>query len=228
MSYVFQFGVVTDHIGELLLGAWLTIQLTAASMAAGLAIGILGALAKTARAAPLRWVVEVYVEAIRNTPFLVQLLFVFLGLPTLGIRLDADTAAFLAMSVNVGAYAVEIVRAGIEAVPKGQIEAGIALGLGRFQIFRHIVLVPALHTVYPALTSQFVFMLLSSSLVSQISAHDLTYAANILQSTTYRSFEIYFAVTIMYLMLAWGFRAAFEAIHGIAFRFARAGGRRVT
>jgi polar amino acid transport system permease protein len=226
VSYVFQFGVVTDHIGELLLGAWLTIQLTAVSMVAGLAIGILGALAKTARAAPLRWVVEVYVEAIRNTPFLVQLLFAFLGLPTLGIRLDADTAAFLAMSVNVGAYAVEIVRAGIEAVPKGQIEAGIALGLAPLQIFRHIVLVPALHTVYPALASQFVFMLLSSSLVSQISAHDLTYAANILQSTTYRSFEIYFAVTIMYLLLAWGFRATFEAIHGIAFRFARAGGRR--
>jgi polar amino acid transport system permease protein len=225
MSYTFQFGVVVDNFGALLRGAGLTVVLTAAAVAVGLVIGILGAAAKTSRVAPLRWLAESYVELIRNTPFLVQLLFVFLGLPSLGVRLDPNSAALLAMSINVGAYAVEIVRAGIEAVPPGQIEAGTALGLTRLQIFRHVVLMPALNVVYPALASQFVFMMLSSSIVSQISATDLTYAANVLQSATYRSFEIYVAVMLMYLALALAFRALFGILHGRCFRFAAASGR---
>jgi polar amino acid transport system permease protein len=219
VSYTFQFGVVIDNFGALLAGARLTVELTAAAVAIGLVIGIAGAFAKTSRARPVRWIVDLYVEAIRNTPFLVQLLFVFLGLPSLGLRLDANPAALLAMSINVGAYAIEIVRAGIEAVPRGQIEAGTALGLSRLQIFRHVVLLPALATVYPALAGQFIFMLLASSIVSQISAGDLTYAANILQSATYRSFEIYSAVLVIYLALALLFRAAFGLIHHHCFRF---------
>jgi len=129
VSYVFQFGTVWREFDHLLLGAWLTLRLSALAMILGLAVGIAGAQAKTSSSRLLRGVVQGYVEAIRNTPFLVQLLLIYLGLPSLDLRLTPDQAALLAMVVNLGAYATEIVRAGIEAVPKGQIEAGRSLGL---------------------------------------------------------------------------------------------------
>ncbi len=118
------------------MGALLTLQLSAETMVLGLLLGVLGAWAKTSGGRVLRAVVQVYIEVIRNTPFLVQLLLAYLGLPRLGLRLTPDQAALLAMTVNLGAYATEIVRAGIEAVPSGQWEAGRALGLRPWPIFR--------------------------------------------------------------------------------------------
>jgi polar amino acid transport system permease protein len=153
MGYVFQFGSVWQELDKLMLGAGLTLRLSAITMVLGLAVGVLGAVAKSSRSRLVRGIVHGYVEAVRNTPFLVQLLLVYLGLPSLGVRLTPDQAALLAMVVNLGAYATEIVRAGIEAVPRGQIEAGRALGLKSHQIFRFVVLVPALRTVFPALGS---------------------------------------------------------------------------
>lgn len=120
MTYAFQFGDVFNSWDELALGAWLTIRLSALAMAIGLVVAILGALGKTSGPKPVRWIVGAYVEAIRNTPFLIQLFMVFFGLPALGLRLDADTAALLAMVINVGAYATEIVRAGIENITRGR------------------------------------------------------------------------------------------------------------
>jgi len=143
VSYVFQFGAVWQDFDKLLLGAWLTVRLSAITMVLGLVVGMLGAVGKGSRSRLLRGLVQGYVEAIRNTPFLVQLLFVYLGLPAAGLKLSPEQAALLAMVVNLGAYATEIVRAGIEAVPRGQIEAGRALGLGPYQIFRFVVLMPA-------------------------------------------------------------------------------------
>src|SRR5271169_5246309 len=139
-------------------------------MVLGLLVGVAGAQAKASRSRLLRGVTQGYIEAIRNTPFLVQLLLIYLGLPSLGLRLTPDQAALLAMVVNLGAYATEIVRAGIEAVPRSQIEAGRALGLKPWQIFRFVVLMPALRTVFPALASQFILVMLASSVVSVISA----------------------------------------------------------
>ncbi|HZS85172.1 MAG TPA: amino acid ABC transporter permease [Stellaceae bacterium] len=212
MNYVFQFGDVFNAWDELLTGTWLTIRLSILAMVLGLILAILCALAKTSGPKPARWLVAAYVEAIRNTPFLVQLFMVFFGLPAFGLRLDADTAALLAMVINVGAYATEIVRAGIESVKKGQIEAGRALGLRPLQIFRHIILVPALQTVYPALTSQFILLMLNSSVCSAIAANELTAAANDIQSRTFRSFEVYFVVTGIYLALSIVFSGVFAAI----------------
>src|SRR5947208_9400640 len=116
-------------------------------MILGLAVGIAGAQATASSSRLLRGMVQCYVEAIRNTPFLVQLLLIYLGLPAIGIRLQPWEAALLAMIVNVGAYATEIVRAGIESVPRTYIEAGQALGLKPWEIFRFIVLIPALRAV---------------------------------------------------------------------------------
>ena len=158
-----------------------------------------------------------YVEVIRNTPLIVQLFIVFFGLPSAGIRLDAMTAAIIALAINLGAYSTEIIRAGLEAIPKAQIEAGHSLGLSGTQVFRHVVLVPAIKIVYPALTSQFVLIMLATSVVSQISAPDLFHVASIIQSRTFRDFEIYAVIAMLYLALALVFRLAFAAIEHMAF-----------
>ena len=222
MKYVFHFDVVLDHWPELLDGAWLTIRLSAMAMVLGLTIAVVCAYARTAGPRPVRWLIAAYVEIIRNTPFLVQIFLIYFSLPGLGIRLDANEAALAAMVANLGAYATEIVRAGIDAVPQGQIEAARALGLKRLYIFRFVVLFPALKTVFPALASQFILLMLGSSVVSAISAVELTAVTNTLQSTTFRSFEFYFAATALYLVMALGFRASLAAIYWLVFLRGRA------
>ena len=131
MNYQFQFADVFAAWPLLLKGTWITIQLSFSAMLLGLVVAIVCAWAKTSGPVPVRWAVNAYIEVIRNTPFLVQLFFFFFALPTLGLRWSAHTAALTAMVVNLGAYATEIIRAGIESIPKGQIEAGLALSLKR-------------------------------------------------------------------------------------------------
>lgn len=220
MDYTFRFGELLAYTDVLLAGAWLTVRLSAGAMVLGLLVAILCALGKTWGPRPVRWIIQTYIEVIRNTPFLVQIFLIFFGLPSLGLRLSPNTAALLAMVVNVGAYATEILRAGIESIHKGQIEAGLALGLKPLQVFRYVVLKPALHTVYPALTSQFILLMLGSSVVSAISAEELTSVANNIQSQTFRAFEVYIVVTVMYLGLALAFSGLFAAIRRAAFGYA--------
>jgi polar amino acid transport system permease protein len=218
VNYSFHFNVVTDHLPELAEGAWLTIRLSAMAMALGLCVGVVCAYLKAAGARPLQWLVTGYVELIRNTPFLVQIFIIYFSLPVIGVRLDANQAALAAMVVNLGAYAGEILRAGVEAIPTGQIEAARALGLTRLQTFRLVILYPAIKTVFPALASQFILLMLSSSVVSSISAVELTAVTNTLQSTTFRAFEFYFVATGIYLTMSLGFRGALGAIYWAVFQ----------
>jgi len=217
--YQFNFQPVFDNLDLLLYGAWLTVRLSLMAMVLGLVVSVLGAVAKTSGIRPLRWLVDVYVEVIRNTPFLVQIFFIFFGLPAAGISLSPNVAALVALVVNVGAYGTEIIRAGIESIPRGQIEAGRALGLGPVQIFRHVVMVPALRNIYPSLTSQFIYLMLTSSVVSVISANDLASAGADLNARTFASFEIYLVLTILYFLLALGFSALFAAIRRLFFTY---------
>jgi len=219
VNYSFQFQDVFAAWPLLLQGTWITIQLSLSATALGLAVAILCAWAKTSGPQPLRWLVNAYIELIRNTPFLVQLFFFFFALPALGLRWSAHAAALVAMVVNLGAYAAEIIRAGIESIPRGQIEAGLALNLKRHQVFRFIILKPALKAIYPALTSQFILLMLSSAVVSAISADDLTSVAANLQSQTFRSFEIYIVVAAIYLALAMAFSLLFRAIYQFALNY---------
>jgi polar amino acid transport system permease protein len=216
VDYVFQFGVVWRDIDALLLGAWLTVRLSALAMGLGLVVGVAGALAAAARWRVVRALARVYVEAIRNTPFLVQVLFVYLGLPSIGLRLRPDEAALLAMVINLGAYSSEIARR-LKAVPSGQLEAGTALGLSTWQLFRHVVWLPALRAIFPALGSQFILILLASSVVSVISAEELTAVADTLVARHFRSFETYLVVTGMYLVMCLAFQGTFAAIHRVLF-----------
>ena len=213
MNYTFQFGDVFAAWPLLAKGTWITIQLSTLAMLLGLMVAIVCAWGKTAGPAWLRFIINAYIEVIRNTPFLVQLFFFFFALPALGVRWSPYTAALTAMVVNLGAYATEIIRAGIESIPKGQIEAAMALNLKRWEIFRFVILKPALKAVYPALTSQFILLMLSSAVVSVISADDLTSVAANLQSQTFRSFEIYIVVTAIYLALTLSFSALFKLIY---------------
>jgi polar amino acid transport system permease protein len=217
--YQFNFQPVFDSFDLLLHGAWLTVQLSLMAMSLGLIVSILGAVAKTSGIRPLRWLVDLYVEVIRNTPFLIQIFFIFFGLPAIGISMSPNTAALVALVVNVGAYGTEIIRAGIESIPQGQVEAGRALGLNPVQIFRYVVLKPALRNIYPSLTSQFIYLMLTSSVVSVISANDLASAGADLNARTFASFEIYLALTIMYFLLALGFSALFGVIRRAFFTY---------
>jgi polar amino acid transport system permease protein len=219
MDYVFQFGAVWKDVDLLLLGAWLTAKLSFLTLAIGLVVGTAGALARISRHRLLRGVARTYVEAIRNTPFLIQLLLLYLGLPAIGIRLAPEQAALLALVVNFGAYATEIIRAGIEAIPKGQVEAGRSLGLTGSQIFVLIVMKPALRIVYPALSSQFILLVLTSSVVSVISAEELTAVADRIASRNFRTFEVYFIVTLMYLAFSIFFELASLALQKLLFRW---------
>src|SRR5436190_13455922 len=181
MSYSFQFRDVFAAWEFLLDGLVLTLELSLVTMAVGLIIGLAGAAARVYGRPWLKGIVAVYVEAIRNTPLIVQLFLIFFGLPSAGLKFDADTAALVALSVNLGAYTIEIVRAGLEAIPRSQIEAGQSLGLSPVQIFRYVIVFPALRLMYPALASQFVLLMLATSVVSQISAQDLFHTASIVQ-----------------------------------------------
>jgi polar amino acid transport system permease protein len=217
MQYHLLFQPVWSRWHLLMGGMLLTVKLSLVSMVFGLAVGIVAARLITAGPRPVRILIRVYIEIIRNTPLLVQLFIVFLALPELGLRLSANTAAMVALIVNLGAYTCEIVRAGIEAVHKSQVEAGMALAMTPFQVFRYVVLPPALQAVYPALASQFVLLMLATSICSTISAEELTSVANNVQSQSFRSIEVYLVTSGLYLVLAIGFKILFAIIGFIAF-----------
>lgn len=183
-----------------------TIGLTAIATVIGMAVGVACAWARSAGPAWLRWVVGTYVELIRNTPFIVQLFFIFFGLPAAGVKLSPETASVIAMVANLGAYATEIIRAGIEATPRGQIEAAVSLALNRMQVFMRVVLPPALKKVWPAMVSQIIIVMLGSAVCSQISVEELSYAANLIQSRNFRAFEAFIIATLVYLALSVGLR----------------------
>lgn len=212
MSYTFQFGVIAQYQDVLLAGIWLTIKLSVMSIILGCAGGILFATLRSMDNGIIRILISAYVEIIRNTPFLVQLFIIYFGLPAIGLRVGAETAALIGMTINLTAYSTEIIRAGIEAVHKSQIEAGEALGFTRLQIYRHVIILPALAKVYPALCSQFVLMMLASSICSVISTTELSASAAFIESQSYRSFEVYIVVTLIYLGLALCLRAILALI----------------
>jgi len=202
VAYQFDFEAESQYLGLLLSGTAVTLGLTAVASVFGLAVAVAGAAAATSKFRWVRGFVATYIELIRNTPFIVQMFFIFFGLPSLGLRFLALPAAALAMTINLAAYAMEILRAGIEAVPAGQSEAGRSLGLRPAWIFGLLVLPQAVAIVYPALVSQITITMLESAVVSQIAVVDLTHVADFIQSRNFRSFETYLIITLIYLALA--------------------------
>jgi polar amino acid transport system permease protein len=217
MTYKFDFSFLAERWPAFLEGAWLTIQLTVVAIVLGFVLGTLCAVLRVYGGGVVRRLVGGYVEIIRNTPLLVQIFIVYFGLASVGLKLSAELSAIIALVINVGAYTTEIMRAGIESIGKTQLEAADCLGLTRLQTIFHIVLLPAMERVFPALSSQFVLLMLASSVTSQISAEELTATANLIQSETYRSFEVYVVVAVVYLALSFLYRFAFWLIGQLLF-----------
>nr|WP_085489520.1 amino acid ABC transporter permease [Paraburkholderia susongensis] len=211
------FSVVLSHWPELVDGALLSLVLAVAATLFGFLIGTWCAIGRRSSHAWIARICGAYVEAIRNTPLLVQIFLVYFGLSSMGLRLSAITVAILALVINVGAYAAEILRAGFDSIQRGQVEAAECLALSRFQVYLHVILLPGLERVYPALTSQFVLMMLASSVCSQISTEELTAVANFVQSETYRPLETYLVVAVGYVLLSLLMRIGFWALGTVLF-----------
>lgn len=202
MTTTLDFAALWPFWPQLLAGLWTTVTLTILATIGGVSLGILGAALRSGKPMLASHIWGAYVELIRNTPFVVQLFFIVFGLPGLGLKLTAGEAALIAMLVNLGAYSTEIIRAGIQVAPKGQWEAARVLGLTKTQTFIRVILPPSLRRIYPALVSQCIIVMLGSSVVSQVSYEELTFAANLIQSRTFLSFEVYLVTTLLYLALS--------------------------
>nr|WP_210382283.1 amino acid ABC transporter permease [Jiella sonneratiae] len=186
----------------LLKGTLVTLELTLITTALGILLGSVGAVLRTGGPRPVRAFVAVYVEVIRNTPLLIQAYFLIFGLASAGLRLPILFGAALALTINVAAYTTEIVRAGIESIHRGQTEAAECLGLSRLQVYLHVIIRPALERVYPSLASQYVLLMLFSSIVSAVGVDELFGMANRIQSDTFRNFEVFVVVGAIYLVLS--------------------------
>jgi polar amino acid transport system permease protein len=217
MKYKFNFEFLAGYWPEFVFGALLTLQFTVIAVILGMFCGTLCAVGRTQGPGWLRRLISGYVEIIRNTPLLVQTFWLFFGLASLGVKMSAFTAAIIALTINVTAYSSEIIRAGIESIGKGQIEAAQSLGLSRHQLLTSVILPPAIEKVYPALISQYVLMMLATSIMSQISAEELVAVAGRVQSETFRGFEIYIVVALVYLALALLLRLVMHAVAQLAF-----------
>lgn len=217
MPFTFDFGPVAARSDVILDGVWQTLYLSGVGILLGLGLGVLLAMSRGLIPRPVQRLLDAYIEVIRNTPFLIQLFLIFFGLPVLGLRLNAMQAAIVTIMLNLGAYATEIIRAGIDNIHPSQIEAGASLALTRLQVFRHVVLMPALARVWPSLTSQFVLTLLGTSICSFISVQELSGSAAQVESETFRSFETYIVVTVVYLVLSLLLRLALLGVGEVLF-----------
>jgi polar amino acid transport system permease protein len=208
-----------EYIEILFNGVVTSFWLTVVGSAIGFAIGVVLALAQ-AKAVPLiiRLPVVSYIEFIRNTPFIVQLFFVVFGLPLLlNYHWSLQNSALLAIVLNFSAYLGEVIRAGMDAIPKGQTEGAFSLGMTKRQTIFDVVLPQAIASVYPSLTSQFVFLFLTTGLISEIGVEDLTWAGRFVADRTFRDFEVFITLTVLYMLMVYFFMGALMLIKRMAF-----------
>ena len=201
MAYQFDFSIIIKYLPLFLKGVFLTVEVSFLAILIGLPVGILAAVARTSRFKILNLIGAVYVEVFRNTPLLIQIFIIFFGLPGIGIKLSPYISGLTALVLYVGAYNTEVIRAGLEAVPRGQIEAAKSLGLKGVQTFLHIILPQTFRISLPALGNNWVALVKNSSLVSVIGMVELTWVTFDLNALTFRSFELFGAATIFYLIL---------------------------
>ena len=226
MDYVFQFREVFRYWPWLVHGTAVTLALSIAAMVLSLITGTAGALARRSHYRLPRVAMATYVEVIRNTPFLVQLFILYFGLPSVGIRMSALTAGLIGIVLYNTAFTTEIIRSGLQAVHKSQVESGLSIGMSRAQVFLYIVIKPAIAKVYPALASQFVLLMLGTSVVSAIGVEELTSYAHQIQSINFRSIEAYIVIIGIYMAMTLLLRTVFRGLHAAFFSYARRPGFR--
>ena len=198
----FNFDLVVNSFPLLLVGAGVTIKITALSVALGVVIGLFVGIARISRINILRVLAAIYVDFFRGTPLLVQIFLVYFALPVItGQRVDPFVAAIGSCGINSGAYVAEIFRAGIQSIDKGQMEAGRSLGMTWVQTMRYIIVPQAFKRVIPPLGNEFIALLKDSSLVSVIGFEELTRRGQLIIAKTYGSLEIWISVAVIYLAM---------------------------
>jgi polar amino acid transport system permease protein len=221
MQYTFQFAPLMAYLPQFLSGLWLTIQLSIVGIFGGFALGVGFAVVSTMPWFLPRLFVRCYVEAVRNTPLLVQIFVIFFGLPNIGIRMSPMTSVMIALILNNAGYISEIVRGGIQSTHRSQFEAAESLGMSYLQTLRFVILPPALEKVFTPVVSQCVLLMLSTSLVSAIGVEDMTGAAMIASSETFRTMEVYLVIAGVYVTLNFLFWALLNLMGLIVFRRSR-------
>ena len=201
MHYVFDFDWLATYWPVLLKGIGITVQLIAVGGVLGVCLGILCAWARALGPAWLKPVVATYVELIRNTPFMIQLFFIFFGLPAIGLQMSELAEANLAMVINLGAYSCEIIRAGIQAVDKGQTEAARSLGLNSRQAMVRVILPQAVKNILPALCNEFVSVIKETSLASTFFIGDIMSQYKIINGFTFLIIEPLLIAGIIYFII---------------------------
>ncbi len=195
--------ILADSFFKILIpGLTMTIPLTAISFALALVIATAVALVQFANVRVLRQLARFYIWVVRGTPLLVQLYVVFYGMPKLGILLDPFPAAVIVFSINEGAYCAETIRAALEAVPVGQMEAGYCVGMSYLQIIRRIVLPQALRTAFPPLSNSLIALLKDTSLASNITVLEMLMATQRIVARTYEPLALYLEVGAIYLLFS--------------------------
>jgi His/Glu/Gln/Arg/opine family amino acid ABC transporter permease subunit len=199
---LFNAQVAVENIGPLLGGLLLTVELTFVVITLSLVCALFVALAGLSRLTPLRWLVKAYIEVIRGTPLLLQLIYVYYVLPEIGIRLDAFTAGVLALTLNYSAYISEVYRSGIQAIAKGQHDAAAALGMTRGLAMRRIILPQAIRIVVPALGNYFIGLFKDTALCSAVSIQELVFTAQVHAALNFQYFTLYTVVAAMYFLVS--------------------------
>jgi His/Glu/Gln/Arg/opine family amino acid ABC transporter permease subunit len=194
--------VAVENVGPLLGGLLITVELTFVVITLSLVCGLLVALAGMSRLTPLRWLVKAYIEVMRGTPLLLQLIYVYYVLPEIGIRLDAFTAGVLALTLNYSAYISEVYRSGIQAIAKGQHDAAAALGMTRGLAMRRIILPQAIRIVVPTLGNYFIGLFKDTALCSAVSIQELVFTAQVHAALNFQYFTLYTVVAAMYFLVS--------------------------
>jgi polar amino acid transport system permease protein len=202
IKYDFNFNVVAINRMVFLKAAGITLEVSIFAIIIGFLIGLVFASIKSHKIKVLSGFVTAYVEIIRNTPFLIQLFVIYFVLPLIGIKIDPLPSGIIALSINCGGYATEIIRAGMESIHKDQTDAGVALGMNRFQVLRYVILYPSLQKMFPALSTLFIALMLGSSVLTAISAPELTSVAFNITTYYYRHFEIFIFISGVYLFFS--------------------------
>jgi glutamine transport system permease protein len=197
----FRAEIIVDFLPRFLAGAWVTIWISALALILAILIGLVIALARLSRIRPVRVLARVYVDLIRGTPALIQIFFVFFGLPQIGIRIDAIPAGVIALGINSGAYMGEIFRAGIQSVDVGQAEAGRSLGMSHAKMMRRIILPQAARRVIPPATGEATSLIKGTSLLSVIAITELTRVGQQVVGLTFRPIEAFLVVGLIYLVI---------------------------
>jgi His/Glu/Gln/Arg/opine family amino acid ABC transporter permease subunit len=202
MHYTPDLAVVTEHWQVMLLGLRMTLYLAVMSMACALVMGLLLAIIRVSRITPLVWLTDAYIQFFRGIPQFVFLLWLYYGVSLLiGINFQPITAGVIALSVQYGAYLSEIFRSGIQAIQRGQIEAGLSVGLSRLSIYRRIILPQAYRIVLPPTVNMWISMLKDTALVSVIGVSELMRTTEIQSNFYFRPFEFYTAAALIYVVM---------------------------